>query len=248
MKIRHWIIAGIALLLVSCNTHSAKQAKIKPSPQAFAQPIVPTQPIVPPVGNLPVIKIPGMIQTSEGKMPLMPVAIASDRDPFAATLIPTDLKAAVQPAAPKAIAVKSTTPPQPIVQPIVQPLPQPIVRFIPTQPTPLSSLPMSSLPMSSLPMMPPPMPPSLLGAPTRLADAIALTGVIQTGSQLSAIVRDSDGSSRYVQVGATLANGEVTVKKINLTSAGDPSIVLQQGGVELVKTVGKIESSIAQTH
>lgn len=216
--------SGIALLFASCQSNRAKQAKVQPSPQVSAQTIVPPQPV-----TLPTLKVPGMLQTSDSKVPLMPVAVASNRDPFAATTIPTDLKAAIQPASTKRIATKSSIASQPVVS-----LPQPIIRFTPTQPAPVSVLP-------TPPMMSPPIPPV---SPTHLVDRIALTGVIQTGSNLSAIVQDSDGSSRYVQVGETLANGEVTVKRIHLNSAGDPSIVLQQNGVELIKTVGKTESSM----
>ncbi len=219
MRKRHWIIAGIALLSTSCQSNT-KQA-IQPA-TPFAQPIVPTQSAI-----LPPIKVPGMIPTSDSKAPLMPVAVSSTRDPFAATAIPTELKATIQPATPKPIVANSVT-----AQPVV-PLPQPI-RLAPIpQPASIRSLPM--------PMMSPPMPPH-----ANLADAIALTGVIQTGSELSAIVQDSDGSSRYVQVGESLANGQVTVKKINLNPAGDPSIVLVQNGVELIKTVGRSEGSVAQ--
>ncbi|MBW4524204.1 MAG: hypothetical protein KME18_03280 [Phormidium tanganyikae FI6-MK23] len=233
MRKRHWINAGIAVLLASCQSNRTAQ-KVQPSPQAFAQPIVPAQ-----SATLPAIKVPGMIPTSDSKVSLMPVAVSSTRDPFAATTIPTDLKATIQPAAQKpnaergaSIAAKSS-----IVTPPVVSLPQPVIRYAPIpQPEPLLA--------PALPIMPPPMPPV---SRTNFADAIALTGVIQTGSQLSAIVQDSDGSSRYVRVGESLASGQVTVKKINLNRAGDPSIVLLQNGVELIKTVGRSEGSVAQT-
>lgn len=228
MRKRHWIIsagAGIALLLTSCQSNRTKQA-IQPSKQPFTQPIVPAKT----PENLPTIKVSGMIPITDSKMPLMPVATDSTRDPFAATTIPSNLQATIQPAKP-AIVAKSSIGSRPIV-----PLPQSPIRFNPMpQPAPLSALP-------ALPVTPPPMPPV---SQTNLADAIVLTGVIQTGNKLSAIVQDADGSSRYVQVGESLANGQVTVKKINLSSASEPSIVLQQNGVELLKTVGT-EGSIAQ--
>lgn len=223
MRKRHWLTVGTALLLASCQSNRAAQ-KVQPAPQAFAQPVLPSKPTL-----QPAMTVPGIIPTSD-KVPLMPVAVSSTRDPFAATTIPTDLKATIQPAASKTIAVKSSISAPPVIslpQPVIAPIPQPAP---PTAPT--------------LPTLSPPLPPV---SRTNLADTIALTGVIQTGNKLSAIVQDSDGSSRYIQVGESLANGQVTVKKINLNAAGDPSIVLSQNGVELIKTVGRSESSIAQT-
>ncbi|MBE9012358.1 hypothetical protein IQ250_19350, partial [Pseudanabaenaceae cyanobacterium LEGE 13415] len=161
--------------------------------------------------------------------PLMPVAVSSTRDPFAAPTIPTNLQATVVPQ--KTIAAKSSVGSQPVVT-----LPQPV------QYTPIPQT-ISVRPLPAIPVAPPPMPPV---SRTNLADSIALTGVIQTGNQISAIVLDTDGTSRYVQVGEKLANGEVTVKKINV-NGGNPSIVLVQNGVELIKAVGKTEGSIAQT-
>lgn len=229
MRNRHWITAGIGLLLLSsCQPNRPKPATLQPSPQAFAEPIVPPQPKA-----LPTLKVPGMIPTSETNTPLMPVAVSSTRDPFAATTIPTTLKATLQPAAPQATTPLNRNQP-------VAPIPQPSIadRPIP-QPAPLSVQPLPALPIGGTPNTAPPAPPV---SRTNLADAIALTGVIQTGSQLSAIVQDTDGNSRYVQVGESLANGQVTVKRINLNSAGNPSIVLVQNGVELTKLVGQAES------
>ncbi|MER3434502.1 MAG: hypothetical protein C4288_14020 [Leptolyngbya sp. ERB_1_1] len=209
MRNRHWIIAvtGIALLSISCQSNRTPQAKIQPSPQVFAQPIVPAKP-----STLPTIKVPGMIPTSDSKAPLMPVAVSSTRDPFAATIIPTDLKVAIQPATPKPIAAKSPTNTPPVIPPLT-------IRYSPIAPLPALS-------------------PALRIPRTNLANTIALTGVIQTGSQLSAIVQDADGSSRYVQAGEALANGQVIIKKINLNSAENPSIVLLENGIELIKMVG----------
>ncbi|MBD1846156.1 hypothetical protein H6F89_22605 [Cyanobacteria bacterium FACHB-63] len=234
MRNRHWITAGIGLLLLSsCQPNRPKPATIQPSPQAFAEPIVPSQPKA-----LPTLKVPGMIPTSETKTTLMPVAVSSTRDPFAATTIPTTLKATLQPATLQPAAPQSATSPN-RNQPVA-PIPQPSIAYRPIPPpAPLSAQPLPALPIGGTPNTAPPAPPV---SRTNLADAIALTGVIQTGSQLSAIVQDTDGNSRYVQVGESLANGQVTVKRINLNSAGNPSIVLVQNGVELTKLVGQAES------
>lgn len=229
MKNRHWMIAGTALLLMSCQPSRTPQANV-PSPQAFAKPVVPQK-----LETATPIKVPGMIPTTDNKAPLMPVAVDSTRDPFAAPTISTELQATVIPQKTNAqrgatFAAKSSIGAQPVT-----PLPQP-VRYVP-MPQTVSVRPLPAIPLA------PPMPPV---SQTNLADAIALTGVIQTGNQISAIIEDADGTSRYVQVGETLANGAVTVKRIN--AGGNPSIVLVQNGVELIKTVGRSEGSIAQAN
>ncbi|GAP99179.1 hypothetical protein [Leptolyngbya sp. NIES-2104] len=223
MKNRHWMIAGTALLLMSCQPNRTPQANV-PSPQAFAKPVVPQK-----LETVTPIKVPGMIPTTDNKTPFMPVAVDSTRDPFAAPTLSTELQTTVIPQ--KTIAAKSSIDAQPIV-----PLPQPVLPMPQT---------VSVRPLPAIPIAPPPMPPV---SQANLADAIALTGVIQTGNQVSAIIEDTDGTSRSVQVGEKLANGAVTVKRINLNSGGDPSIVLVQNGMELIKTVGRSEGSIAQAY
>jgi hypothetical protein len=235
MSKRHWIAltgTGVALLLTSCASNRTKTQSKAPAPQAFAQPIAPAQPL-----TLPPVKIAGMIQTTDGKAPLMPVASGSDRDPFAAPSMPGDLKAVIQPAQPaKTIATRSigtqriTPAPQPTVQLPIQ-LPQPAIRL---NATPMPPISIGALPtvQPALPVLPPPM------SRTNLAEAIAFSGVIQTGAKISAIVQDTDGTSRYVQMGESLAGGQVTVKRIDLDSTGNPSIVLLQNGIEFIKSVG----------
>lgn len=227
MSKRHWIISagtGIALLLTSYATTRTNTQSVPPAPQAFAQPVVAAKPL-----TLPSVKITGMIPTTDSKTRLMPVAVASNRDPFAATAMPTNLRATIQPSSAPTIATKTVG-----TQP-VNLLPQPTVNLNPTPMPPVS--------VSALPPLQPTQP---LTSRTNLAEAIAVTGVMQTGTKLSAIVQDTDGTSRYVQAGESLAGGQVTVKRINLNSAGLPSIVLQQNGVEFTKTVGSTEGSVAQ--
>lgn len=231
MSKHHWIMsagAGMALLLTSC---ASKQTitPAPPAPQAFKQPTVPAQNL-----TLPPVKIAGMIQTS--KAPLMPVAIASKRDPFASVEMPGELRATFQPAPAatpqsptQTIAAKSSNIGTQSVVPLPQPQP---IRLNPVPPITVSAMPTPP----ALPVMPPPPPTPR----TNLAESISFTGVVQTGSNLSAIVQDTDGTSRYVQMGETLAGGEVTVKRISLNSAGIPSIVLLHNGIELIKSVSGV--------
>jgi type II secretory pathway component PulC len=234
MSTRHWMMSaatGAALLLTSCATNRTKTQSTLPAPQAFPQPVVPAQPL-----TLPPVKIAGMIPTTNGNVPLMPVAVGSNRDPFAAPQMPSALRAAIKPASANTIAVKSS----PVSTPPAVALPQP-------QPIRLTSTPMPPLSAGRLPTVQPAlpvMPPPPASRPN-LANAIVLSGVVQTGSNLSAIVQDTDGTSRYVQVGERLAGGEVTVKRINLNPVGTPSIVFLENGKEWIKSVGSSESSSA---
>lgn len=74
---------------------------------------------------------------------------------------------------------------------------------------------------------------------TDLAKAVEVTGIVQTGQTLVAIVRDpQEPTSRNVQAGERLSNGQVLVKRISVGIAGSPVIVLEQNGVEVIKTLG----------
>ena len=70
-------------------------------------------------------------------------------------------------------------------------------------------------------------------------DAIQVSGVLHVGDQISIIVRESNqNTSRYVGVGAYLANGRVRVKQIDMSSGDEPIVVLEQDGQEYFKRIG----------
>jgi hypothetical protein len=81
---------------------------------------------------------------------------------------------------------------------------------------------------------------------TSLASAIEVTGVVQVGGQVSAIVKESnDKTSRYVSTGEYLSNGAVLVKRIQIDSNKEPVVILEQNGVEVVKPVSSTSGSVA---
>ncbi len=80
---------------------------------------------------------------------------------------------------------------------------------------------------------------------TTLADAIVVTGVVQVDGNIFAIIQESNRPSAYVRVGQRLANGLVLVKRIEISLGGEPSVVLEQNGVEVTKVVGEGASPIA---
>ncbi len=81
-----------------------------------------------------------------------------------------------------------------------------------------------------------------------LARAVEVTGVVQVGDQVYAIVNaPNEPSSRYVQEGQRLAGGQVLVRRIE-TNRPDPVVVLEQQGVEVVRAVGESgESAVSPT-
>jgi multidrug efflux pump subunit AcrA (membrane-fusion protein) len=77
-----------------------------------------------------------------------------------------------------------------------------------------------------------------------LADAIEVTGIVQVKGKWNVIVKEPGSStSRYVKTGDYLANGQVLVKRI--LSGADPIVVLQQNGVEVIKSLGSSGGAIA---
>lgn len=88
--------------------------------------------------------------------------------------------------------------------------------------------------------------PDLPTLPTRpvqpiptLANGVEVTGVVQIGSTMQAIVKAPDEpTSRYVGVGQRLANGQVLVKRIE-TAGSEPIVVLEEAGVEVIRAIGQ---------
>jgi hypothetical protein len=72
-----------------------------------------------------------------------------------------------------------------------------------------------------------------------LARAVKVTGVVQVGDSTYAIVNaPNEPTSRYVQAGQRLSNGQVLVRRIE-TSGAEPRVVLEQYGVEVDRAVGE---------
>jgi hypothetical protein len=70
-----------------------------------------------------------------------------------------------------------------------------------------------------------------------LAEAIAITGVLQTNGNTTIIAKSpNESSARYVKAGDSI--GSVRVKSINVSRSGEPIVVLEQNGVEVTKSIG----------
>lgn len=79
-----------------------------------------------------------------------------------------------------------------------------------------------------------------------LAKAVQVTGVVLLGGVPKAIVKSpNEAATRYVSVGDRLENGQVLVKLIEMNASGEPSVTLEQYGIDVVTTVGKATTQVA---
>jgi hypothetical protein len=63
--------------------------------------------------------------------------------------------------------------------------------------------------------------------------------VIQFNGVPQAIIKaPNEPTSRYVQAGQRLSNGQVLVKRIEMNPGGTPIVVLEQNGIEISRGVG----------
>ena len=105
---------------------------------------------------------------------------------------------------------------------------------LPTSPTPVA-VPNTPAPLAALPS-----PNQFLGnAPTATSPLqVELTGVAQVGDRVALIVREAgSGTSRYTFAGDYLANGQILIKRIDV-SAQEPQVVLEYNGREYTRMVG----------
>jgi hypothetical protein len=86
-------------------------------------------------------------------------------------------------------------------------------------------------------VLPPPQP--------DLARAVFVSGVVLIGKEPQAIIKvPNEPTSRYVQAGQQVANG-VLIKRIEINEGSEPSVILEQYGIEVARMVG--EGSATQT-
>lgn len=72
-----------------------------------------------------------------------------------------------------------------------------------------------------------------------MARAVIVTGIVMIGEVPQAIIKaPNEPTSRYVQPGQRLMNG-VLVKRIEMRQGINPTVILEQHGIEVVKQVGE---------
>ena len=256
---------GLALVgLVGCQSQqaqspasqssAAENALNNPTPQNFSQPIVASAPKSD-KNSLPMATVPvkGLLQTS----PPRPSTAVSGRDPFA-TVLPEGATLIGLSQFSKPQFGKSTTP---IWKKAIGPNVKPFVKIAAkSQKATLRPIP-SAVPLSAIPPIPisknlPPLP-AISGAPignspvaptfvappspTALADGVEITGVVQAGDRVMAIIKaPEESTARYVNSGDTLSGGRVIVREIRVGQAGQPTVVLEQNGQRVTKSIGAI--------
>ena len=117
--------------------------------------------------------------------------------------------------------------------------PQPKIqdqKIIRNAPKPKSS-PINSTPVQ-IPL--PPVAPAI-----DLAKTVQVKGVVELGGKVSAIVKEPDQSSRSVSAGDYISQGKVLVKRIEFNGSREPVVILEQNGVEVIKSVGSSISPVA---
>lgn len=200
---------------VPTTTTAAVPQPPAPSAQPFAQPTTAASPS--PAGTLP----PDLISSTNPDQRFR--SIQRNRpDPFA-----------LVPVAP--VIERSPTPPQPTAG-----TPVALAPTAPPQTSPIATAPLppgngSLAPIPSL------VPNNTIPLPPRaeLARAVQVTGVVQVGNAIHAIVKaPNEPTSRYVRAGQYLSNGEILVKRIDVNRA-EPVVIFEQDGVEVVVAVGE---------
>ncbi|MFM6182463.1 MAG: hypothetical protein ACKPA8_13355, partial [Dolichospermum sp.] len=91
-------------------------------------------------------------------------------------------------------------------------------------------------PMEQKPTKKPILPPA---PQPKIAQAVVVTGIVLIGEVPQAIIKaPNEPTSRYVQPGQRLMNG-VLVKRIEMRQGSNPTVILEQYGIEVIKQVGE---------
>ncbi|MFM6756328.1 MAG: hypothetical protein ACKPJ4_18365, partial [Dolichospermum sp.] len=132
------------------------------------------------------------------------------------------------------LAVKSSQP-SPMAQKVTEktllaskPLTKPVPNLAVKSPQPRSMAPKAT----KKPILPPAPQP-------KIAQAVVVTGIVLIGEVPQAIIKaPNEPTSRYVQPGQRLMNG-VLVKRIEMRQGSNPTVILEQYGIEVIKQVGE---------
>ena len=73
-----------------------------------------------------------------------------------------------------------------------------------------------------------------------LAESVIVSGLYQGNGGAKLIVKaPEEDTSRYVEVGQYLSNGQILVKSIDFNYSPTPRVILEQSGVEVTKEIGE---------
>ncbi|NJL38629.1 MAG: hypothetical protein HC840_24525 [Leptolyngbyaceae cyanobacterium RM2_2_4] len=230
-------LAGVALVLTGCGGNQVAENSTSVAQQGEATVAVegtdgqtnssaPSQDVA---ASPPALPVPSLIPpTTPGDR--LPTVTVGRNEPFGAIADAPIVRRRVSIAtAPSSAAPAATVVPTPAPSPQITTVP------LSNQPLPiLPSVPVEA-PGTTVAVNPSTIPVSPL--PTSLAHSIEVSGVIEAGGTVSAIVQvPGEPTSRSVNAGDYLAGGSVLVKRIDV--AGEPVVILEQDGIEVVRSVG----------
>jgi hypothetical protein len=184
--------------------------------QAFAKPTVPEKEKDKKNTVAKGSKVPGLLQSTDPAERARQVQRGINvkgKDPFSS--VPPIVSFKVPIKLPETSGQSSPAPSQPTPS-------QPSVAV---RPTPASE----RSPIKALPPIPDP----------TLAKSVFVTGVIVVAGVPQAIIQaPNEATSRYVQAGQRISNGQVLVKRIEMNNGSDPIVILEQNGIEVARAVG----------
>lgn len=244
MHKRWWLISTAGILLISgCNSKTASNQS-NPTPIASelgskapstdaaspdstqAQPLAAEDffpdPLVAGSTSLKPVPVPHLIPPTTS-IERVPQVDSGRPDPFASLGFTPTVVQTQQSSSP----VTATVPPSaPVVTVAAAPQTPDVVALPPLLPAPTSFAPLPSVTV-----------PSQIVPPRSAAETIEISGVIEVGGKTNVIVKvPEEQTSRYVTVGERLANGKVLVKRVEMGL--EPVVILEQGGREVVRSVG----------
>ena len=80
---------------------------------------------------------------------------------------------------------------------------------------------------------------------SELAQEVVISGLYESNGRTKLIVKaPEENTSRYVEVGQYLSNGQILVKRIDRNYFPTPRVILEQSGVEVAKTIGETEEDV----
>jgi hypothetical protein len=246
---------------IASGNPAAENALKNPTAQDFSKPIIAQVDLsqmgrpngsdskTPPLATVPVK---GLTQATRSEDRAQQATINTKRDPFAALqpkdislpgltqfASPKDRKSATVPVLSKQSLKPSLKSSQPSRMPNAQAQrPQPIRPRTALPTAPLNNLP--TIPVqNNLPPIGNPTPIAPQISPTHLADQVEITGVVQVGNRIMAIAKaPEETSARYVNTGDLLSSGRVIVREIRVGTSGQPTVILEQNGQRVVKSIG----------
>lgn len=237
-------VAGLALIISACASETLVSQKVPPAPTVVSTPsaAMPTDPSNPQTVSIGARSdrssasravAPGVLSVPNLTIPTsalnrLPQVRAGRSDPFGSLNPEPTVVAAAPATVPAAGPAPAVAPPAPV---ILNPAPA-----VPQNPAPvISTVPVAR---AQAPAAAP-----TVAAPAPLAQTIEISGVMQVGNRVHVIVRvPQESTSRTVGAGEYLANGTVLVKRIEMQANREPRVILEQNGVETVRTVGDSSS------